>query len=519
MPLIVGKNVLESLTTGMYADNKIIYREYIQNATDAIDTAIRQGALEREKNRIDIIINVNRREIRIRDNGVGIPQSKVYNTLGDIGKSVKDYKEQRGFRGIGRLGGLGYCEELKFITSYKGENKRSIQTWDCVKLKNLLQPNVAPDMDVIGVVNEVTRIDILEEDENKHYFEVVLTGIEQDHDVLLDMHEIKDYLSQVTPVPFNYQKFTELQRINKRLLELGKEPEEYSIFLNEEQIYKPYKRKIKSGRPEFDFIKDLEFFHEIRSDGSIFFIGWYGVTDLSGAIKEEEKVRGLRVRKHNILIGDDKTLNSFFGNNPTYQGYNKWFLGEIYVYDENLIPNARRDDFEKNAAYFEFKRAVEKTTKNKLAKLPQRFSNERSEKTALDSGKKAIKKVEEHLVSGLTSSKKEKLIEDLEKIETRIKRITGKTTPNDFDKAGESKKIEILKEKNGILRKTETLKRKVVNSRNYKINKIPSSYSREAKKIVQIILEVIDRSLPEEQARELQDRIIEELCSITRKKN
>ena len=28
----IGKNILENLTTGMYADSKVIYREYVQNA-------------------------------------------------------------------------------------------------------------------------------------------------------------------------------------------------------------------------------------------------------------------------------------------------------------------------------------------------------------------------------------------------------------------------------------------------------------------------------------------------------
>jgi len=36
---IMGKNIWDNLTTGMYSDSKIIFREYIQNACDAIDTA------------------------------------------------------------------------------------------------------------------------------------------------------------------------------------------------------------------------------------------------------------------------------------------------------------------------------------------------------------------------------------------------------------------------------------------------------------------------------------------------
>lgn len=41
----VGKNILDNLTTGMYSDSKVIYREYIQNACDQIDLAIKLGIL------------------------------------------------------------------------------------------------------------------------------------------------------------------------------------------------------------------------------------------------------------------------------------------------------------------------------------------------------------------------------------------------------------------------------------------------------------------------------------------
>ena len=40
-----GANILENLTTGMYQDSKVIYREYIQNACDQIDKAEQLGIL------------------------------------------------------------------------------------------------------------------------------------------------------------------------------------------------------------------------------------------------------------------------------------------------------------------------------------------------------------------------------------------------------------------------------------------------------------------------------------------
>lgn len=53
----VGKYTLESLTTGMYSDPKIVYREYIQNSVDSLENAVQQGIIEQSSMRIDIIVS------------------------------------------------------------------------------------------------------------------------------------------------------------------------------------------------------------------------------------------------------------------------------------------------------------------------------------------------------------------------------------------------------------------------------------------------------------------------------
>jgi len=40
---IIGKDVIESLTLGMYEDARFIFREYIQNSADQIDRAVEEG--------------------------------------------------------------------------------------------------------------------------------------------------------------------------------------------------------------------------------------------------------------------------------------------------------------------------------------------------------------------------------------------------------------------------------------------------------------------------------------------
>src|SRR5687768_17212985 len=71
--IVVGKDVLELLSTSMYVEPLTIYREYTQNAADAIDQAREQGLLGSSvPGRLDITIDAASRSIRIRDNGTGI---------------------------------------------------------------------------------------------------------------------------------------------------------------------------------------------------------------------------------------------------------------------------------------------------------------------------------------------------------------------------------------------------------------------------------------------------------------
>lgn len=510
MPRIVGKNVLESLTTGMYSDSRIVYREYIQNSTDAIDAAIKEGIITKGDGEIKIQIDHIKNQISIQDNGIGIPSSDVYNRLGDIGKSEKDFKEQRGFRGIGRLGGLGYCDELTFITSYAGENLKTITIWDCVQLRKLLLPNVEKDLNIIELVNRVTVESKEPEEVDKHYFDVILTGIKKENEQLLNPDEIKDYLSQVAPIPFNYQLFADLKKINKKLISWNQDIQEYKIVLNNETIYKPYKRYVIAGnKKEKDFIKEIDFFEYIKDNGDALFIGWYGITELTGQIKENN-INGIRLRKHNIQIGDNHTLDKFFGNNPSYQRLNRWYVGEIYVFDNNIIPNARRDNFEHNEAYKFFKEKVELTTRGLLCKLPYQSSQERSDNKILRNAEKEIINVEREIEDGVTTNSKQRLINKLQKHEKDIKRVITRIEKKTKDNIPQNNKL-VSNLKDGILSDIVNVIEKVETTRNYKINQLPTNYSKEVRNVLKIIFEVIEVNLPEGLAHELQERIIESL--------
>lgn len=525
--IIIGKHTLESLTVGMYADNRIVFREYVQNATDAIDSAIAKGIIEQKDGRIEITIDNKKREVRIRDNGTGIRAQDVYHTLGDIGKSDKKHSENRGFRGVGRLGGLGYCTELQFITSYKGEDCKTVTLWDAKELKRVLQPDNYKHEAIIEVIDAVTIQEEHQEKEDEHYFEVVLSGIEEEHLNLLHIQDIRDYLSQVAPVHFDYTQNMELQKINKHLQKLGVSPEEYKVFLNKEQVYKPYRRKVRikdgSEKNSFDFIKDIKPFEGYKNDRALFFAGWYADTDFTGMVKDDN-VNGLRIRKGNILIGDNRTLDDFFGRSKTSKNFNRWFVGEVYVFDEGLIPNARRDDFEKNQKYYEFKKKLEEIT-YKLGKIPHARSAIRSNEKKQKEIVQSIQNIEDELSSiGITDTRREQLTDEVDKLKEKarsIKLILSKTEiklsdHKDTQNVSSNTKRKTVTNncKEELLKKIDDVEDKIEKSEKY--IELPPTLQRKCRKEIDKIFNVIDRVLDNGLAKELKLQIIKELQPKTK---
>src|SRR5690349_17563512 len=79
---IVGKDVLELLSCSMYVNSLSIYREYVQNSADAIEEATALGLCDpREKGKVDILVDAEARNVKIRDNGTGIGKTAFVKTL------------------------------------------------------------------------------------------------------------------------------------------------------------------------------------------------------------------------------------------------------------------------------------------------------------------------------------------------------------------------------------------------------------------------------------------------------
>lgn len=364
---VFGANIIENLTTGMYQDSKVIYREYIQNSCDQIDKGVSNGLLQDGEGKIEIWLDIDQRKISIEDNATGIPASEFERTLSNIADSDKEIGKDKGFRGIGRLCGLAYCKELVFTSSAKGEGTISILRCDAETMRQLIDDNSRGKKLTAGeVLRAINKFESKKtKDIDTHFFKVELIGINKENEDLLDAKKIREYLSFVAPVPYQ-NTFHYREKIKQHAKEIAYHIDEYAITLDGEPIFKKYSTILKKpDNSKMDEIFDVVFEDFRDEDGNLFAWMWVGLTQFKKAIPKINQMRGLRLRKDNIQIGGEDALQKLFKEDRG----NSYFVGEVFAVAKDLIPNSQRDYFNENPtrAYFE--------------KVLRRFFNEELQKT------------------------------------------------------------------------------------------------------------------------------------------
>lgn len=499
----VGKYTLESLTTGMYSEPKIVYREYIQNSVDSLENAVSIGLIEQQSMRIDIIVNAESSHISIKDNGTGIPTADAPKTLMNVGSSKKKNANNRGFRGIGRLGGMSYCDTLVFTTSAENEKVRTVVTFDCKRLRHLLVPGEYEDMSLSAVIEEITTIEILPEKEEKHYLCVEMKDVNGFSD-LLDIEAARSYISQVAPLPYHSRHFIYISQLKEYLSSNGYSIEEFPIFVGEDEsdlepVYKPNKNRFRSDRAKrtADEITSISSF-DITIDGELYALGWYGNCGWYGFLSDKE-LSGFRVRKGNILIGDSKTMNVIFKE----ARFNGWTQGEIFIVTDKLIPNARRDDFEQNDAYYKLIKALSNGVGLEIARTIREASLTRNNPNV-----KALREVEKKIAEA-SSALSEGFNSTVDK-ETLITTLTDSATSLSGLKVSD----DLIPKKKELQEKIDTAIEEVSESKNFKINQINSGIDKKSKQVLKVISDILSRKL----AKVLVDEIIEDIVSELNRK-
>lgn len=333
---VIGIDLLKMLMLQLYSNPRCIYREYIQNALDSINEAVKMGILPQEKDG-RVSISITRDDICIEDNGTGIRSDKAVKILTDIANSVKNGVDTAGQFGVGRLSGGGYCEVLEFETTYKGEDVSTIVSLDTMALRRLIDKKQT-DISAEEAMMQICSTQVKSAPKDDHRFVVRLKNVINSRDILLDIDEIKNYITEYAPidysVPFNSLinscEQTDFVKRHKKIDKIRVSLNDYS------DIEKGYGVKIIGTDDPIEKIRYFELPKHPKF-GTLGW-GWYAVTEFSVQINEEkDNCAGIRLRKHNISL-DKNILNTCFRESRG----NKYFYGEIFITNDNIVPDSGR---------------------------------------------------------------------------------------------------------------------------------------------------------------------------------
>ena len=223
--------------------------------------------------------------------------------------------------------------------------------------------------------------------------------------------------------------------------------------------------------------------------------------------------RGIRLRKGNIQIGSERTLEKF---HKEIRG-NFYFIGEIYAVHKDLIPNSRRDYFNDNATCKSFNKKVKESFYTKLYGLYYDANATKNALKKIQSAKQLKKEIEEKESSkGFTdSNEQKKLYEQLQKSAKEAKK--GLKTLNN---------LELKSKSNTSFEKIYNRYKEEINNTDLEIeieNRIPanskkpvfrtdklSRLPKNERKLLSKVFSVIDVVLTPELAENLKNKIEEE---------
>lgn len=333
----IGPSILGLVTSGLYDNPLAVYREYIQNSVDELS---RQVGFD---GKIKITIDPRQERVSICDNGPGLTYGECLEELVPIAHSKKCLGQDRGFRGIGRLSGLAFAESVTFLTRTGAGDPVTRVIWSKPRLADRTSSIRETEPDFQNWVTVETLDDC---DYPERFFRVDLDGISRHSaGVLLNREVVRDYISEVCPVPFPLD-FPFLKNV-QGIFQPHQAPYSMEITLDgeDEPVRRQYGSAVALGRNKEDYFHE---FDEVRvpsidseEDAAV---GWVAHSSYLGAIPKGSRIRGIRARVGNIQVGGERVFDHLFEE----ERFNRWCVGELHIVDSRIVPNGRRDYFERN---------------------------------------------------------------------------------------------------------------------------------------------------------------------------
>jgi hypothetical protein len=345
------------LSQDLYPRKLEVVREYIQNASDAIDAFAAIAHLIDDASEPVIKLSIQGRSLLIFDNGIGMGSDDVAE-LRYIAYSKKKAGEEAGYKGIGRLAGFAVAEKLKISSTRYGDPQlhhfeiRAKEMRDDIsekKRRGVIET-------ATEVINRHTGIwSTPANDPKDHYTIVEIRGIYESCSELLDGTRLKEYVGDIAPVDFS-PEFKWGARISQWLREDVPDYSPKTVYLsmpNGERIkvYKPYVDSMSISEPRPIAVRDAadpnnvlalcwyatkcqKMLDEPRPSGKIFTVDGDG---------DKKRFAGLVYKLFGFSIGDRHLPVKTLWDRSFPRAL--WFTGEIHIIDKGVQPVTDRSDF------------------------------------------------------------------------------------------------------------------------------------------------------------------------------
>lgn len=367
----IGGQLLPILSKGLYTNPLDCIREYVQNSVDA-------GAKT-------VSIKITGNSVIIHDSGQGMDADQLRASR-KFGISAKDLSQHVGFRGIGIYSGYDLSKRLIITTKKAGTTQQLIMRFDFAAMKKELDKKASGTVSLSALLTDFTSFKSESNpDADASFTTVQLEDISETHlRKIANRSELRKYILQNLPVDFSHSfdyRDQIIQKLSENVpgfkavtIELQSDDEEDEIV----------------SQPALASLEAPEFGQIAGTDGKVVAYFWACLNKANKRLDEEnllfstqgrysiEDYQGFVYKCKGFTIGTRNQLNPMFkaGSGTIY----RWYTGEIYVIDDQVIPNTARDDFESNSA----KTRLEIAVRKELVAL-ETYANDRRERDKADS--------------------------------------------------------------------------------------------------------------------------------------
>ena len=492
----------------MYSEPLHSVREYVQNAFDSIREARRSGILKADQGEIRLTIDKGARSLRIRDDGKGLSPEAASVDLVDLGnsrkaRSVTESGWNAGFRGIGRMAGITYCEMLRFETS-NGKGRKCRVEFNAKEINRLTRTGQEPTT-IADAIRNNTLISEGPEETDVHYLEVTLEGIKA-NSPFLDEAKLNDYLSRVAPVAYDPSVWTFGPKIHTFAMDAESEESLESVKISIcnadgrrlADVWRPFKETLRTANAKGQNFRTIrvEDVVSLPRDGqpAESWWGWLAVHERRGALADVP-FAGLRIYMHNIAVGDEGIVRDLFRS----RSLATWCFGQIHITDYTLMPNAQRDNFEDSREWTQIKAQL-RDESVWIEKEIRRESSERntSVETLVKRAYREIGEAKKAIGRGFESRDEQ---------ETMARNLMGSSEKMEREKEKRKRSDEERQKLEEVRSSLEETARKVKEVPRTERDVAQAHLNRQTRKVIRTIFNVLKTELDERAYRRIEKKI------------